>query len=442
MKYIKKLIVILLLLIALIIGMIFVLKINENIKQNKEVQKDIEEADTGLVYENDNNGFQAVHDPSVFYTIINSLNNYLQILSYDGSVDISNNPFGIKSKEQQKEIILDILDKDYIEDNNIKNDYEKNIQVIKYKYNLVPITMKVRYEEKIISYIVNVYIENMENNDLEEKYYIVRIDNQNNTFSIEPILNKPANIDDISVEYSKNNIEKNNYNKFNIETISTEGLIKIYMQHFTSMSVRHPDIIYNNYLDEEYRDKRFGNMEEFKNYIQANKEKIQQIKIKKYSDENDGEQTKYVLMDMYENTYEFYEKSVMNYKVKLDTYTIPTDKFKETYEKAEDYKKVQMNIDKFFQMINRQDYKTAYNCLAQSYKNNYFPTQDDFEKFVKNNFYTYNNISYEKYEQKGNKLYVFNIKLTDITGENTEKKEIKIIMQLEDDLNFEMSFGM
>ena len=132
----------------------------------------------------------------------------------------------------------------------------------------------------------------------------------------------------------------------------------------------------------------------------------------------------------------------MNYKVKLDTYTIPTDKFKETYNTAEDYKKVQMNIDKFFQMINRQDYKTAYNCLAQSYKNNYFSTRDDFEKFVKNNFYTYNKVSYEKYEQKGNKLYIFSIKLEDITGENAEKKDVKIIMQLNDDLDFEMSFGM
>ena len=116
--------------------------------------------------------------------------------------------------------------------------------------------------------------------------------------------------------------------------------------------------------------------------------------------------------------------------------------FKETYENAEDYKKVQMNIDKFFQMINRKDYKTAYSCLAQSYRDNYFKTQDEFEKYVKNNFYTYNKVSYQKYEQKGNKLYIFSIKLEDITGENAEKKEVKIIMQLNDDLDFEMSFGM
>ena len=101
-----------------------------------------------------------------------------------------------------------------------------------------------------------------------------------------------------------------------------------------------------------------------------------------------------------------------------------------------------MNIDKFFQMINRQDYKTSYECLAQSYKNNYFKTEESFENYVKNNFFTYNKVSYEDVEQKGDKLYVFTIKLTDLTGENKETKEVTIVMQLNEDLNFEMSFSM
>lgn len=438
MKYIKKLIVILTILMVLIIGMIIIIKV----KASREEQKEVEKVDTGLVYDNNNNGFQKVQDPGAFYAIINSLNNYFMILSYDGSFDVSNNPFGIENSEQQKEICLDILDKDYIEKNNIKNDFEKNVQLIKYKYNLVPISMRVRYDDNIICYIVNVYIENMENNNLDEKYYIVRLDNQNSTFSVEPILDKYTNIDDISVEKSKNSIEKNNYNTFNIETVSTEGLVKIYMQHFASMSITNPEIIYDNYLDVEYRDKRFGNIVEFKKYVQANKEAIQQIRIKKYSTENDGEQTKYVLIDMNENAYEFYEKSVMDYKVKLDTYTIPTEKFKETYAQAEDAKKVQMNIDKFFQMINRQDYTNAYKCLAEGYKNNYFKTEEEFIKYVKNNFFKYNKITFKSYEQKGNKLYVFKVKLEDITGENANEKEIKVIMQLNEDMNFVMSFGM
>ena len=202
-----------------------------------------------------------------------------------------------------------------------------------------------------------------------------------------------------------------------------------------------PELAYN-YMDEEYRNKRFESIEGFKEYIENNRDNIEEISLKKYLAENNDNYTEYVGQDKYGNLYIFDEKGILDFTLKLDTYTIPTDKFKETYNTAEDYKKVQMNIDKFFQMINRQDYKTAYSCLAQNYKDNYFKTQEEFEKYVKNNFYTYNKVSYEKYEQKGNKLYIFSIKLEDITGENAEKKEIKIVMQLDDDLNFEMSFGM
>ena len=79
MKYIKKLIVILTILMVLIIGMIIIIKV----KASREEQKEVEKVDTGLVYDNNNNGFQKVQDPGAFYAIINSLNNYFMILSYD-----------------------------------------------------------------------------------------------------------------------------------------------------------------------------------------------------------------------------------------------------------------------------------------------------------------------------------------------------------------------
>ena len=101
-----------------------------------------------------------------------------------------------------------------------------------------------------------------------------------------------------------------------------------------------------------------------------------------------------------------------------------------------------MNVDKFFQMINRKDYKTSYKCLADSYKNNYFKTENDFANFVKSNFYKYNKITFKKSEQKGNRLYSFEIELTDITGKNTETKKVNVIMQLKDNYDFVMSFSM
>ena len=75
---------------------------------------------------------------------------------------------------------------------------------------------------------------------------------------------------------------------------------------------------------------------------------------------------------IWNNYYIIKEKAIMNYTIGFDTYTILTEKFKETYDKSGDEYKCQMNINKFFQMINRKDYKTSYKCLADSYKNNYF----------------------------------------------------------------------
>ena len=101
-----------------------------------------------------------------------------------------------------------------------------------------------------------------------------------------------------------------------------------------------------------------------------------------------------------------------------------------------------MNIDKFFQMINRKDYKTSYKCLADSYKNNYFKTETDFANFVKSNFYEYNKMTFKKAEQKGNRLYSFEVELTDLTGNNSETKKVNVIMQLNDNYDFVMSFSM
>ena len=101
-----------------------------------------------------------------------------------------------------------------------------------------------------------------------------------------------------------------------------------------------------------------------------------------------------------------------------------------------------MNIDKFFQMINRHDYKTSYECLTNSYKNNYFKTEEEFANFARNNFFSYNKVAFKDCKQKGEKLYVFNIELTDLTGESEDKKEVTIVMQLNEELNFEMSFSM
>ena len=332
-----------------------------------------------------------------------------------------------------------MLSDTYIKNNEITNEnLREKIPLESEQLVFIPLKAKKLIEEDIRTYVVDGIVQNIEYENKGERCYIVNVNYSNQTFSVEPSQKKYEEIDKVD---KIANISKNENNEYINTTINNQTKTQTYINMYKRLALSVPELAYN-YMDEEYRNKRFESIEGFKEYIENNRDNIEEISLKKYLAENNDNYTEYVGQDKYGNLYIFDEKGILDFTLKLDTYTIPTDKFKETYNTAEDYKKVQMNIDKFFQMINRQDYKTAYSCLAQNYKDNYFKTQEEFEKYVKNNFYTYNKVSYEKYEQKGNKLYIFSIKLEDITGENAEKKEIKIVMQLDDDLNFEMSFGM
>ena len=132
----------------------------------------------------------------------------------------------------------------------------------------------------------------------------------------------------------------------------------------------------------------------------------------------------------------------MNFTVKFDNYTIPTEKFTTTYKDATDEQKIQMNVNKFVQMINRQDYRTSYALIDDGFKSNYFKTNEEFEEFVKSKFFLYSSVSFKSIESKGNNTYVVNVEISDIKEESSENKEISIIMQLKEDMNFVMAFGM
>ena len=65
-----------------------------------------------------------------------------------------------------------------------------------------------------------------------------------------------------------------------------------------------------------------------------------------------------------------------------------------------------------------------------------------FENYIKNAFFEYNNFEFENIEQKGNNLYTCTVTLTDLTGNSKDTKKITIIMQLNDNYDFKMSFSV
>ena len=430
MKENKNIIIILSILMMTIIGIIiaiFIIKTNQE-NSNIDMEKPIEEVETPFEEPQKISRLE-------YNTVNTAVNRYIQIINKNNSAYAGIQDANTKMNER----IISLLSDSYIEKNKITTEnLQKYVSLENEQLLFVPLKIKMLTSDGVRTYKIEGLAENVKYESKGKKSFIVNIDYTNQTFSIEPTQSK---YEEINQANKITSIKQKEDNMYTNKTVNDQTRVKDYITIYKRLVLADPQTAYE-YMDEEYRNKRFGNIDTFKEYINSNKETIEKITLEQYLVENHDDYTEYIGKDKYENLYIFDEKNILDYTIKLDTYTIPTDKFKETYNEAEDYKKVQMNIDKFFQMINRQDYKTAYSCLAQSYKNNYFKTEEEFTKFAKSNFYTYNKVSYQNYEQKGDKLYTFDIKLSDITGEKTDKKEIKIIMQLNEDLNFEMSFGM
>ena len=131
----------------------------------------------------------------------------------------------------------------------------------------------------------------------------------------------------------------------------------------------------------------------------------------------------------------------MDFKVKLDNYTIDSTEFVNKYKTRNNETKVKMNLEKVVQALNRKDYEYVYSKLDNSFKQNNFSTIEEFENYIKNNFYNINKAKYEDFEDKTD-IYVYKVTLSDATEENTDVVEKSFIMKLEDERNYSISFNI
>lgn len=436
MKKLKKLIIIILLIIVIVSILIIILgKLNQKKEESNMSIDDGEE----IVQEKDENGYVELSDYGLYYSINDILSKYINIMTSNEVQDIedeSNKEYTDSS--QNMDMIYSLLDKNYINNYNITvNNVEKFIYKLDDNAKIIPINIKIKYGENINTCIVNAYIMG---NNIEEKKFIIRLDNKNETFSMEFINNddvKENNID------NEDRIKINDYNHFEIQVATNEEIAMNYLEQYKNLVERAPQIIYDNYLDDNYKKLRFESLEEFKKYIESNKEEIELIRTNKYlcNDLGDGK-AEYVCKDQYNNVYIFDINSIFDYKIKLDNYTILTDKFKTEYQNANDSKKIQMNTDRFIQMINRHDYKSSYNCISNDFKNNYFGTEEEFVDFIKQHFFDYNNLSFKEFSKEGTNLFKYKISVEDLTENDKEVKTVNMIMQINNDFNFEIAFEM
>ena len=432
-KHIIILIVISIIIILLTGIILFLLKKSNNndfIPEISDVGEDIDYSSTDE---------KIVTDKIEYYTVRNCINNYLNALNKESSIYYFGNEY---NKDAQIENVYSLLSSKFIKQQNItQSNLFSIIKTIDEEEIFIPLEMKVLEKENINQYIVYGEIQTLSNKFISKSFIIVNLDMKNKTYSIEPVINNYNSIDDITLNNENIAINKNDYNMYQNQNITNEYVTNEYFVLLKRLMLSDPDTAYT-LMKEEYKNSRFGNINEFRNYINNNRQEILKIDMKQYLVNNYENYIEYVAKDQFGNLYIFDENEDKSIDIKFDTYTLKSEVFTNKYIKSTDEEKVQMNIDKFIQMINRHDYRTSYNCIADSFKNNYFKTQEEFQNYIENNFYSYNKFEFKSCEKKAADIYVCKVQLTDYMNENSEIKEINVIMQLGDNLNFKMSFGM
>ena len=378
-----------------------------------------------------------------FYTVNKCINQYLETLnkqntSYYGK-DEEGREILLWGEEQIKEKVYQLLSEKFIQKNEIQisnvYDYvdereEKNI--------FIPLKMKNITKPDAETYVVYGIEQNLQNQFIKESYYIVNLDLANKTYSIEP-LKSYNSIDEITLQDEPFKIEKNSENTYQNETTTYEYIIREYINNYKRLALANPEIAYG-LLEEEYREKRFHNIENYKEYIQKNRNEIFALQPSSYLVNQHKDYIEYICRDKYENFYIFQEKAPMDVTIQLDTYTIPSEKFRTTYQKENPNKKVLMNLDKWIQMLNTRNYKAAYEVLDETYRNNTYGSEENFENKMREKLPLHYQAEYSEYSEEED-LYTQKVTLTDILGEDNTKTEISIIMQLKEELDFVMSFS-
>ncbi len=442
MKSIRKIIIFIISIIVVLILILFGIKFRENIKNKENVEEEyVPENEITKVYNN-----EEFYNIKLIFQDIQEYINYLDYSHFESKYEFTDSESTTNGlKEKGIESIKGIIDENYMKEYNVTDDIIYN-NFVKFSNKKIRINNIYVCEQNLRIKTYFVYASDIETNN--ELKLVINTDDSNCTFNImlEDYFNK-NNISEENIEEKKINIniekiEENNYNKYEYYTISDKDYTLNIYQDYMDIIKYNPEKAYE-ILDNEYKQKRFYNLDKFNEFIEQNDFSNGEYEITKYKLNKKDNYTEYICIDQYGNYYIFKDKGVMDYTVMLDTYTIDSDEFNNKYNNCSDQLKVGMNLEKIFQALNRKDYNYIYEKLDDNFKQNNFPTLTDFETYAKNTFFDINKIEYGEFEEKSG-VYVYKISLSDATESANEEKNVtkNFIIKLEDNNNFKMAFNV
>ena len=443
----------------IIVILMIIINNQDELKSESDIDISIEE-----VFE-EANKIEKIDSKEDYFFIKECLNKYstysndLLIVSQqenDGDINEITSEIEKEYMEQMKEELMTVIPQ-FVKNEmnvNIDNAYQ-NVGIesgtirINSVYTSLQTINEVAYEEttSIYAYVVDGVI--IDENSQKDFQVIILIDKISNTFLIIPenyIKLKKMNLEEGQnlLIYEEKEIQNNVYNVFSTNTHSEQDICVDYFNEYKFNLEKDNEFIYE-ILNSEYKEKRFKNIDGFKEYVQKNINELKQATITEYLVNYYSDYTEYVCKDQNENLYIFKEKGVRDFELLLDTYTITTEKFKQEYENANEQKKVMMNVDKWIQMLNNRDYTTAFNMLDETFRNNNFNGDENvFEEYMRNRYPLHYKASYGQFEKRLENIYSQQVffKEIDEKAEAESSKEINIIMKLNENAEFVMSFTM
>ncbi len=442
----KMLFIIIVLTILLLICAVLLIITNKY--KNNEATVPYEE-ENAIILES-NNKLEEVINRNNYYTVENAINKfyiYYAELNQQQNYKIIDDETKASIEKQEKasaENLYKILDKDYIKYKDITTEnIRTKLPVI--NNSIVNITNMYVSEQSldIYIYIAKGTLREKISNNISNFSIMVKLDTKNRTYSIfleDYIQEKYPNIEVGEIlNINKENIEKNENNAYEYVNVTEEMYVENLFNKFKEELLYNMPLAYQR-LDEEYKAKRFNSEEEFQNYEKNNTKNNVIMEVRQYQRDSKEGYTQYICIDQNNNEYVFKVTSVINYKILLDTYTIELPEAMETYNNLTDQEKIKTNLNKIFKAINEKNYKYVYEKLDNTFKNNYYPTEDTLKTYLEQTIYTNNKVEYT-IKDKNKDLYICNVNIKD--KENTKNKTInmKVIIQLKEGTDFVISFS-
>lgn len=118
------------------------------------------------------------------------------------------------------------------------------------------------------------------------------------------------------------------------------------------------------------------------------------------------------------------------------------DNITKTLEGMKERDRMEYYFGIFLGYIEDEEYEKAYDLLYDDFKEKYFPTLNDFEKYIPTIFSEMSSIEQDNIERNGD-VYVLWVYVSDaINGNQNDKKEMNFVIKENDYNDFVLSFSV